>query len=60
MKIVRRIKIVLLPLIGIVLVCLLIDSALAQCPSLEEVSNSFGKFGAKGSQILAIQPTAYT
>ena len=60
MKIIRRIKIFVLPLLSIVLVCLLIDSALAQCPSLEKVRNSFGKFAAKGSQILAVQPTAYT
>jgi thiol:disulfide interchange protein DsbC len=60
MKIIRRIKIFVLPLLSIVLVCLLIDSALAQCPSLEEVSNSFGKFAASGSQILGVKPTTYT
>ncbi len=54
----RRIKIFGLPLI-IFLMCLLTNSAFAQCPSPEEVSDSFGRFAARGSQIIAINPTAY-
>ena len=58
MMIIRRIKIFSLTLLSIVLVCILTDSALAQCPSIEEVSKNF-KFAARGSQILAVNTTAY-
>ncbi len=55
----RPIKVFLLPLLIIALVTLLMDSASAQCPSPEEVSDSFGQFAARGSQIIAVNPTAY-
>lgn len=60
MTIIRRIKIGLLPLLGIAVVILAADSAGAQCPSLEEVGNNFNKFATGGSQILAVKPTAFS
>ena len=39
---------------------LLIDPVYAQCPSMEQVRKGIGKFAAKGVQIIAIRPTAYS
>jgi thiol:disulfide interchange protein DsbC len=54
-----RITLARVLLLGLVLVFVLTDSAVARCPTKEEVSSSLNRFAAKGTQIITVKPTAY-